>query len=683
MKQPLLSVKNLKTWFDTASGTLRAVDGVSFDINCGETMALLGESGCGKSITALSIIGLVPSPPGKIVDGHIILEGDDLTTFTEINMRQVRGNRISMIFQEPMTSLNPVLTIGEQIKEVLRKHKGLKGALLIARTIELLDAVGIPDPSQRIKEYPHQLSGGMKQRVMISIALAAEPDLLIADEPTTALDVTIQAQVLQLLKQLQKKTGMAILLITHDLGVVYETADKVAVMYAGQIVEQADRKTFFNKPAHPYSQRLFRSLPTIEKRHQPLDAIAGSVPPLTTEFRGCRFEPRCEASWDVCAKQIPITRKPGNRQSVMCHLYDKKTAATRPEPWEPGSPMQSKVTTDSTAEQEASHEKFVDKHDRTLLEVKDLKVYFPIHKGILKRVAGYVYAVDGVELEIKPGKTLALVGESGCGKTTVGKGILQLLREYTQGDIRFESENLQELKGESLRKKRSDFQIIFQDPFSSMNPRMRVSDIIEEGMISLNMNISAQDRSKRIDELLMMVGLSPDMRHRYPHEFSGGQRQRICIARALAVKPKLIICDEPTSALDVSVQAQILNLLKSLQDKLALSYLFITHDISVVAYLADEIAVMYLGRIVEHGPVEEVMRNPMHPYTKALFAAVPEINKDTIENKKILTGDLPSPINPPKGCHFHPRCPEVLDKCRVAYPDSTEGEHQTRCHLYV
>ncbi len=675
MAETILKIDNLKTWFDTSRGVLRAVDGVSFDIRHGETLALLGESGCGKSMTALSIMGLVPDPPGRIVDGSILLGDEDLTTYSEIEMRGVRGNRIAMIFQEPMTSLNPVLTIGEQIKETVRKHKRLKGPALTQRALELLEAVGIPDPPKRIKEYPHQLSGGMKQRVMIAIALSAEPDLLIADEPTTALDVTIQAQVLRLLKDLQKQTGMAILLITHDLGVVYETADRIAVMYAGQIVEQASRKVFFKKPAHPYSRRLFHSLPSLDKRDQVLDTIAGSVPPLTEEFRGCRFVARCDQAWDACAEQPPVYRRPVTGQSVLCHLYNKKIAATRPDQEASAAPAERQQAYQAaTGTEEAG--------DAPLLEVRDLKIHFPIHKGLLKTVRGYVYAVDGVEIEIRPGKTLALVGESGCGKTTVGKGILQLLRDYTQGDIRFGRENLNTLKGEALRRKRAEFQIIFQDPFSSMNPRMMISDIIEEGMLALNTGESPEERARRIEELLLMVGLSADMKHRYPHEFSGGQRQRICIARALAVKPKLIVCDEPTSALDVSVQAQILNLLKSLQLRLGLSYLFITHDISVVSYLADDIAVMYLGRIVEQGPVGDVLGSPKHPYTKALFAAVPEINKELIDEKMMLKGDLPSPIDPPKGCHFHPRCIEAIAKCRELYPPASTGRHRARCHLY-
>jgi len=665
----LLEVKNLKTYLDTPRGVLRAVDNISFSIKKGKTFAIVGESGCGKSMTALSIMGLVPEPAGKIAGGEIRLEKDDLASFSEFQMRAVRGKRIAMIFQEPMTSLNPVLTIGDQIRESIYVHKGLKKLEANARVIDLLKAVGIPDPARRIDEYPHQLSGGMKQRVMIAIALAGDPDLLIADEPTTALDVTIQAQVLQLLKDLQAKTGMAILLITHDLGVVYEMADDIAVMYAGEVVELSDRQSFFTTAKHPYSQRLFKSLPSMEKRLMSLEAISGTVPPLTDTFTGCRFEPRCDQAWMFCTQNIPTINKLANGQQVLCHVYTE--GLERPK---------SVAKESETSTQAIALSKKIDKN-QNLLKVKNLQVHFPIHKGLFKKIAGYVYAVDGVEMEIKLGQTLALVGESGCGKTTVGKGIIQLLREFTRGEVKFQADNLLNFSDAELREKRADFQIIFQDPYSSMNPRMLVGDIIEEGMISLQIELDKDKREKKVTELLEMVGLSEDMRHRYPHEFSGGQRQRICIARALAVNPKLIVCDEPTSALDVSVQAQILNLLKELQAKLGLAYLFITHDISVVAYLADQIAVMYLGRIVERGAVEEVLTSPKHPYTKALLSAVPVINSEN-NNKQFLQGDLPSPSNPPKGCHFHPRCPEVIDKCRVAYPICNNDEHSTCCHLY-
>jgi len=658
----LLDVENLQAWIEAGDTPVRAVDGVSFSIRRGETFALLGESGCGKSMTALAIMRLLPEPAGRLVSGHVRLQGEDLTRYTEMAMRRIRGNRIAMIFQEPMTSLNPVLTIGAQIGEVLRLHKGLSGAAERKRILELLDDVGIPDAQRRINEYPHQLSGGMKQRVMIAIALAGDPDLLIADEPTTALDVTIQTQVLDLLRGLQQEHGMALLLISHDLGVVAQMADHVGVMYAGQIVELADRKSFFEDPRHPYSRKLFESLPDIKKRNQALDVIPGSVPRLNQVFTGCRFAERCEYVTEKCRQLEPQWTILSSRQAGRCHYLDQAAVARAPGP--------------IVAQESGGMD------TEALLQVDALKVYFPVHRGILKRTVGHVHAVDGIDLRIQKGRTLALVGESGCGKTTVGKGILQLLRPYTHGRVEFKSEDLMSLSGEALRKRRADLQIIFQDPYSSMNPRMRIDDIISEGMKAQRLYADGLTRERRIEELLEQVGLSSDMKHRYPHEFSGGQRQRICIARALAVSPKLIVCDEPTSALDVSVQAQILNLLKRLQMELGLSYLFITHDLSVVAYLAHDIAVMYLGRIVEHGPVEEVLDRPKHPYTRALLSAVPEIDAERKRPVIRLEGDIPSPIEPPSGCHFHPRCPDVMPICREQYPGVTGETHTTRCFLY-
>jgi peptide/nickel transport system ATP-binding protein len=675
MTTPLLQVDSLQTTFVTSGATVRAVDGVSFEIRRGETLALLGESGCGKSMTALSILRLVPEPAGRITGGAVRLHNQDLLTLPEVAMRDVRGKRIAMIFQEPMTSLNPVLTIGHQIEESLVRHLGLRSGAARRRVVELLDAVGIPDPARRYQEYPHQLSGGMKQRVMIAMALAGEPELLIADEPTTALDVTIQAQVLELMRQLQKDTGMAILLITHDLGVVAETADRVAVMYAGQIVEEADRGSFFRRPQHPYSQKLFESLPNMGKRDQRLAVIRGSVPSLATEFHGCRFEARCDFAWQACREQVPAwTTLAGGEapNGVRCHLLDPHMTAPPPAAAEAVAAGPGRETLAPSMAGEA------------LLQVDALQVYFPIHKGLFKRVAQQVRAVDGVDLSIAAGRTVALVGESGCGKTTVGKGILQLTRP-TGGGVRFDGAELTRLTSRQLRPHRGDIQIIFQDPFSSMNPRMMVASIIEEGMVTQGKGGDARQRSRRVDELLQRVGLSPEVKHRYPHEFSGGQRQRICIARALAVEPKLIICDEPTSALDVSVQAQILNLLKELQDELGLAYLFITHDLSVVEYLAHEVAVMYLGRIVEQGGVKEVMGNPMHPYTQALLAAVPSVDPESRRQVLQVQGEMPSPVAPPAGCHFHPRCPQAMPQCQQHYPEArTVGKgHSTRCFLYA
>ena len=661
----LLEVQDLRVWFENRERQTRAVDAVSFSIERGETFALLGESGCGKSVTALSLLRLLP-PAARIVGGSVRFKGEDLLALPEIAMRGLRGSSIAMIFQEPMTSLNPVLSVGTQIGEPLAQHRRLSGKQLQRQVLGLLDAVGIPDPLRVMDAYPHQLSGGMKQRVMIAIALACEPALLIADEPTTALDVTIQAQVLELLRELQRKNGMALLFITHDLGVVAEMAHRVGVMYAGEIVEMATRETFFQTPRHPYSQKLFDSVPRLDKRGQALAMIPGSVPRLDSAFIGCRFASRCEFAWQRCRVETPRWTVLDNG-GARCHLVEQGSSV------EPQAPVPVLERGHSAPENGVG----------ALLEVSELRIHFPIRKGFLQRVVGAVKAVDGVSLNIPAGRTVALVGESGCGKTTVGKGLLQLL-PLTSGSVRFAGQELTTLPKSQLRALRGALQIVFQDPFASLDPRMVVADILEEGMRALNVGKSPLERARRIDQLLDEVGLAPESKYRYPHEFSGGQRQRIAIARALAVNPKLIVCDEPTSALDVSVQAQILNLLRGLQATHQLSYLFITHNISVVEYLAHEVAVMYLGRIVEYGPVEAVLSAPKHPYTQALLSAVPLIEKETGREVIRLQGELPSPAQPPNGCHFHPRCPHAMPVCAQRYPgESAFGAgHVARCFLY-
>jgi peptide/nickel transport system ATP-binding protein len=529
MINPLLSVQNLSVTFNRQH---KVVDRISFSIHPGETFALVGESGSGKSITALSVLRLLPNN-ARMEAESITLNGDNLLEHSELELCRMRGRRIGLIFQDPMSSLNPVMTIGSQIAEVVERHFSLPKAAVRARVLELLQQVEIPNPEQRINDYPHQLSGGQRQRVMIAIALAGRPDLLIADEPTTSLDVTIQAQILTLLKNIQKQTGMALWLISHDLALVSTMADRVAVMQQGKIVETGALPDFFNQPKHPYTQKLLRALPSMQSclKHQPVEA-----PPL--------------------------------------------------------------------------------------LKVDDFRCYYPIRKGLFKRVVDHVRAVDGVDFTIPRGKTLALVGESGCGKTTLGKALLNLIPGGA-GRVLLDGVDLGQLTGEVLRRKRADMQIVFQDPFSSMNPRMLVGDIVAEGIRALHPDIGAEARREKVRQLLEQVGLPADAAQRYPHEFSGGQRQRICIARALAVNPKLIICDEPTSALDVSVQAQIIDLLKTLQREKHVSYLFITHDLAVVAEIADEVAVMYRGKIVEHGDVKQVLMEPRHDYTRKLLAAAP------------------------------------------------------------
>ena len=665
----LLKVEELSVWFGSDQQPLRAVDKISFDIRRGETFALLGESGSGKSMTALSLLQLIPQPAGRIKGGRVLLDGQDLMQYSEAQMRSVRGNRIAMIFQEPMTSLNPVLTVEQQITETLYQHTSLRGAQAQQRALDYLDAVGIPAAKQRLRDFPHQLSGGMKQRVMIAVALACQPDLLIADEPTTALDVTIQAQVLQLLKQIQQDTGMAVMLITHDLGIVADNVDHLAVMYAGQIVEQAPREAFFAEPRHPYSQKLFAAVPDRHKRGQRLDVIKGSVPALNKVFSGCRFAERCDNAWLYCHQAVPRWVSE-NGVGVRCHLHDPQVK---------DKPTLRKLGPKSTGKPQNP-----DTGRQSLLQVNSLKVHFPIQRGLFKHVVGHVKAVDNIDLTIQQGHTLALVGESGCGKTTVGKAILQLLKP-TAGSVSFAGMDLTGLDKTALRAQRRQMQIIFQDPFSSMNPRMQVGAIIEEGMLAQTPEMDEGQRHTRVQDLLRQVGLPPESAQRYPHEFSGGQRQRVCIARVLAVSPQLIVCDEPTSALDVSVQAQILNLLKDLQDTHGLSYLFITHNLSVVDYLAHNVAVMYLGRIVEQGSVSQVMQSAKHPYTQALLSAIPELDRSGKREVIRLQGELPSPIQPPSGCHFHPRCPQAMPVCQQSYPTQTslaDGQWVS-CHLYT
>jgi len=528
MDNSLLSVEHLSVSFN---GRQTVVDDISFAINPGETFALVGESGSGKSITALSVLRLLPNN-ARLTASAIKLQGDNLLNRSEYELCAIRGRRIGLIFQDPMSSLNPVMTIGSQIEEVIKIHFSLPSEEIKQRVLELLQQVEIPNPQQRLKDYPHQLSGGQRQRVMIAIALAGKPDLLIADEPTTSLDVTIQAQILALLKKLQQQTGMGLWLISHDLALVSTIADRVAVMQQGKIVETGSTADFFSNPQHPYTRKLLNALPSM--------------------------------------------------QSCLTHNKQEQPP---------------------------------------LLQVHDFYCHYPIRKGIFRRVVGYVRAVDGVSFTIQQGKTLALVGESGCGKTTLGKSLLNLIPGV--GQVVINGIELSRLTGEELRQQRANIQIVFQDPFSSMNPRMLVGDIIAEGITALHPNVSADERKARVRQLLKQVGLPEDSALRYPHEFSGGQRQRICIARALAVEPKLIVCDEPTSALDVSVQAQIIQLLKTLQQEKGVSYLFITHDLAVVAEIADDVAVMYQGKIVEHGLVAQVLTQPEHVYTQKLLAAVP------------------------------------------------------------
>lgn len=574
------------------------LDEISFNLYSGETLVLLGESGCGKSLTSLAIMRLLPSYAAYGKESQIRIHDEDLLNVTEGRMRQLRGKRLAMIFQEPMTALNPVMTVGDQIAEVLLVHQAIEKKQLKAALVSLLKEVEMPQPELKMHQYPHQLSGGQKQRVVIAMALACKPEILIADEPTTALDVTIQAQILKLLKNLQTKHQMSLLLITHDLNVVKAMADRVCVMYAGQVLLQATVQDFFSKVKHPYVQQLLASLPTFKKRKEHLSVISGTVPTLQAMPSGCRFHPRCPYAFDRCTVEIPQLQLLEGSE-IRCHLYPENKQLPV---------LKNRVTHWSEVKEKAE----------PIFLVKELKVSFS------QRARGFSFkkiktkAVDGLSLTLFQGKTLALVGESGCGKTSASRALLRLL-PVSSGQIFYRGQNVLDLKGNALRNYRKKVQIIFQDPYSSMNPRMTVGEVIAEGMQAQNM--SSIFIKKRQIELLNQVSLPANSLHRYPHQFSGGQRQRICIARALATNPDVLICDEPTSALDISVQAQILNLLKELQQELGITYLFITHNMSVVSYIADEILVMKEGVAVEYGPCEKILKSPKHPYTKQLLSA--------------------------------------------------------------
>ncbi len=621
----MLQIVDLKVTLDTETGPVHALDGVSLTLARGQTLALVGESGCGKSMLALALMRLLPEN-GRITHGQVLLGTQDVLTLPESQMRQVRAGRIGMIFQEPATSLNPVMRVGAQVLEAIEAHTPLRGEAARERALYWLEKVGLPEPKRRMNDYPFALSGGQKQRVMIAMVLAAEPDFLIADEPTTALDVSIQAQILALLASLQKEQGMGLLLITHDLAVVANLPQpRIALMYAGQIVEEAEVAAFFAGPRHPYARLLLRALPDARKRGVALTAIAGSVPSLSQAFVGCRFAPRCDQVMTRCQSEAPALRGLGDvaqqpSRYVRCWLHqDGSTSAMQP-----------------VAEAQAGHVPVPlippTAHQASLLlDVHQLSVQFLSRPVGLSRAQHRTTAVDQVSFSVLPGQTLALVGESGCGKTSTGKAIAQLLRPLVPhralitGQALLNGQDLFTLQGEALRVARKSIQIIFQDPFASLNPRMRVLDILEEGMLVLRPDLDHTARHAALRRLVDQVGLRADALARYPHEFSGGQRQRIAIARALAVQPQLLVCDEPTSALDVSVQAQILNLLRELQSELGVAYVFITHNMGVVEYIADHVAVMQAGRLEEWGPVVQVLQNPQSEYTQKLLAAVPRI----------------------------------------------------------
>ncbi len=597
----MLEVKNIVTEITSQEGSIKAVDDLSFTIRPKEIYALVGESGCGKSMTALSLLRLLPEA-GRVSSGVVTVEGTEIMGLPESMMRHIRASKISLIFQEPGLSLNPVMTIGDQILETVYLHTPLRGEEARAKVLDWLNKVGIPEPEKRIDMFPHEISGGQKQRVMIALALAAEPGFLIADEPTTALDVTIQAQILNLLKEIRDSEGIGILLISHDLAVVAQIADKVGLMYAGEMVEEASAADFFRRPFHPYARTLLRALPDGKHKSERLDAIPGVVPPLTTKFRGCRFADRCAAVKTQCL-QGKVSLRELEGHLVRC-LFPIQEDVVLPMPVQPLA-----VNLEENL---------------PVLEVKNYNVWFP-NRGSIFSKKSYFKAVKDVNFSVKQGLTTALVGESGSGKTTVARGILQLLRgqAFISGKALLDEKDLGSVNEKELKRLRQKMQIIFQDPFSSLNPRMRVKEVLLEGLESLHPEFSRSENLDRIEEMLKKCGLRADSLYRYPHEFSGGQRQRLAIARALVVEPEVLICDEPTSALDVSVQAQILNLLNDIQRERKLSYLFITHNFGVVQYLADEIVVMKAGEVVEKGSAHQILNAPSHPYTQKLLEAVP------------------------------------------------------------
>ena len=671
MNTPLLQINDLHTDIEIRNGVVRALSGVDLHVNPGETLGIVGESGSGKTMTALSLMGLLPQG-GKVSSGSIILDGQDLTQLPLKDKRKLRGTKVGMIFQDPLTSLNPTMKIGLQVCEPLRVHEKLSKREALARAVEILKRVGMPRPEVVINNYPHQLSGGMRQRVMIAMALVCKPRILIADEPTTALDVTTQMQILDLIDELRDEYQMGVILITHDLGVVAGHTDRVAVMYAGRIVETAPTKTLFTEPKHRYTSSLMAALPerALEAGTK-LFSIPGAPPSLTNLPVGCRFAARCLWATDECRAGYPDLS--GDDSHTFSCFHPVQEGDESP------ALLQAKLDS-GKAEDAVGAQQAPLVSAEVLLDVKEAsREYESAGSGFFKRNKGVVSAVDRVSITVKKGETYGLVGESGCGKSTVGR-LIAGLEPPSGGAIELDGRDLATLKGRDAVRIHRDVQMMFQDSYAAMDPRMRIDQILAEPM-SIQKTGNARQIAERIMEILEQVGLTEEILDRYPPEFSGGQLQRIGFARSLTLAPDLIVADEPVSALDVSVQAQVLNLMKDLQQELGLSYLFISHDLAVVQYMADRIGVMYLGRIVEEGPAHEVVKNPKHPYTKALIDSIPvpdpEFKHD--ESAIKLTGEPPSAVNPPEGCRFRPRCPFAGEECKVQ-PMLTDETHRVACH---
>ncbi|MCQ4080185.1 ABC transporter ATP-binding protein [Streptomyces sp. RB6PN25] len=698
---PLLEVSNLSTHIQLSRSTVRAVEDVSFHLEAGETLGLVGESGCGKSMTGLSLMGLLP-PGGRLLDeSSIRLDGRELVGLPDSELRKIRGNEIAMVFQDPMSSLDPTKTIGYQVAEPVRLHRGADKAQALERATEVLALVGLPRPKERLNDYPHHLSGGLRQRVMIAMALACEPKVLIADEPTTALDVTIQAQILTLLADLKDRLGMAMILITHDMGVVAGHADRINVMYAGRIAETTETGKLFSEMRHPYTQGLLASIPRLAQDNaQKLYTVPGLPPDLSDPPAGCRFAARCTYATDRCREEEPeLVGSEEDHRFACWHPVDGPldltvpTVASAPSEDEAEADAQAEPATETDAEPEAdpaaapvatvTTRAQPEPASHPLLEVTDLAKEFPIASGLFRRSQLSLKAVSGVSLTLGPGQTFGLVGESGCGKTTLGRMIVGL-EKPTSGTVTLEGREIASMRERELRRFRRDLQMMFQDPYSSLDPRMRVEAILREPLRIQGMG-SGKEQLDRVTELLGEVGLPKSALERFPHEFSGGQRQRIGLARALTLNPKVIVADEPVSALDVSIRAQVLNLMKRLQAAHDLSYVVISHDLAVVKYLADRIGVMYLGKMVELGSGQDIYERPAHPYTAGLLEAIPVPEPEVERGKRGggIKGELPSPVDPPSGCRFRTRCPFAQEQCAVEEPKMRvfgDG-HVAACHF--
>jgi len=665
----LLDVKGLQIKYHTGDGILTSVRDVNFTVNEGEIVGLVGESGCGKSTTASAVMRLLP-PNGQISAGEVLFRGQDLCKLDDEQMRQMRGTQMSMIFQDPMTSLNPVFTIELQMVDALKAHNpAASDRELREKALQMLKRVGIPDPERRMKEYPHQFSGGMRQRIMIANALMANPALLIADEPTSALDVTLEAQIIDLIRGLRDELGTAILYITHDLGVVAQLCDQVVIMYAGNVVEAGNVRGIFESPKHPYTRALLRSHPSLSHRVDRLTTIPGRVPSLSELPPGCKFAPRCGNAKGDCFTIEPQYLQVGG-QRILCHSVDSVQTLKVSETFRVSKTF--RVYAPAV---------------QTVVETRDLRLIFRDRLSLVDQLLGRkvsgVRAVDGVSAVIKGGETLALVGESGSGKTTLGRTVLRL-EHPTSGEVSVNGIDITRMSQGQLRPMRARMQMIFQDPVSSLSPRMKVASILLEPFRIHG--VAVEDPQRKVAELLETVGLAAEQADKYPHQLSGGQARRIGIARALALNPDLLVADEPTAGLDVSVAAGVLNLLKDLRERLSLTYLIITHNLNTVSFIADRVAVMYLGKLVELAANEDIFERPKHPYTEALMSAiaVPDPQLRDKRRRIILQGEIPSPRNPPAGCPFHPRCRYAEARCAVEVPPLRivdSHEHFTACHF--